>query len=105
MLSPARIYDAFAHRGMMRSAENILAKTSYNIAVFGHSHAAMYRNFGVHGEYFNTGTWTQVINFDIDKFGRNVDLTYVLIEYVDDRPRAGLKRWVGMHRIFEDILA
>jgi UDP-2,3-diacylglucosamine pyrophosphatase LpxH len=104
-LSPLRIYDATTHRPLPRIAEEILVHTHYRVVVFGHSHRAEYRNFGIHGEYFNTGTWAPVIDMELGgRAGTTRDLTYVLIETEDDRPRARLLRWIGERRVFEDVV-
>ena len=103
-LSPTRMANAMTHESMLQGAERILRNTNYRIVIMGHSHAYDFRQFGNHGEYFNTGTWTETISLDIQTLGRSLDRTYVLIEYDDqDVPQARLKRWNGMHQVEEDL--
>ncbi len=103
-LSPARIANAMTHESMIDAAERILRKTNYRILIMGHSHAYDFRQYGTYGEYFNTGTWTETISLDIQTLGRNLQRTYVFLEY-DSKgtPRAYLKQWHGMHKIEEDL--
>jgi len=103
-LSISRISEAMNHVSLDEIAENILKNTHHRIVVFGHSHDYQYRTFGVHGEYFNTGTWTDMISLDVANLGRKVHRTYLLIEYDDQgHPKATLKRWRGIFRIEEDV--
>lgn len=103
-LSFSRIADALTHESMFEAVKRILRNTSYRIIIMGHSHSYDFRQFGVDGEYFNTGTWTETISLDIQTLGRNLDRTYVIIEYdAQGRPLATLKRWNGQHRVEEDL--
>ena len=103
-LSPARMADAVTHESMITGAEKILRKTNYRIVIMGHSHSYDFRQFGVHGEYFNTGTWTETISLDVQTLGRSLDRTYVYIEYDDQGiPQATLKRWNGKYKVEEDL--
>lgn len=85
--------------GLESDARDILdKKNTVNTVIFGHTHGAMERNYRDGKTYINTGTWTRMINLDIRYLGRNVSLTFALIEY-DDKgsPNASLQEWVGQH--------
>ena len=64
-----------------------------------------YRHYAGLGEYFNTGTWTDLTSLDIASLGKITKLIYVVFEYPDEseRPRGRLKEWHGYHRIEEDV--
>ena len=92
---------------LTQSAHDILSTDErVHTVIFGHSHVYKYRQFE-EGEYFNTGTWTDITSLDMGSLGRLSRLTYVLIEYPQSlentRPRAHLKHWIGYHRVEEDI--
>lgn len=90
---------------LSEAARRILTDERVHTVIFGHSHVYNYRQWPNGGEYFNTGTWTEVTSLDIPSLGRITKLTYVFIEYPEDagRPRARLKEWRGFHRIEEDV--
>lgn len=104
-----RILKVFLERAVFPdlsgAAKKILADERVGIVIFGHTHVYQYRQFGLNKEYFNTGTWTELTSLDITSLGRITKLTYVLLEYPDDQPRARgrLKEWYGYHRIEEDV--
>lgn len=103
-LSPKRLYDAMSHMGLTESAERILKKTNYRIVIMGHTHNYDFRQFGTHGEYFNTGTWNETISLEVYSLGRSLNRTYVYLEYDEKgQPRAALKRWVGKHKAVQDL--
>lgn len=102
-LSPLRMRDAMTHQSMLQTVEEILVNTSYRIVIVGHSHRPGYWNFGIHGELFNTGTWTEVMDLDLAKFGRRKERTYALIEYDEQGPRASLYNWYGETRMVERV--
>jgi predicted phosphodiesterase len=82
-----------------------LRQTRYHVVIFGHSHKFDYRRFGDHGEYFNTGTWTEVISLDVGKLGRSYLRPYVRIDYDDGKPRASLHNWIGSHRLTHRLIS
>ena len=92
---------------LTKAARTILSEQRVHTVIFGHSHVYKYRQLD-EGEYFNTGTWTDITSLDMGSLGRLSCLTYVLIEYPqtveNNQPRAHLKHWIGYHRVEEDIM-
>lgn len=88
------------------SAENVLKDERVHTVIFGHSHVYQYRQWGEGKEYFNTGTWTDIVSLDVSSLGKITKLTYVELAYPDQvsRPRGRLKEWRGYHRIEEDVI-
>ncbi|MGC8867912.1 MAG: hypothetical protein ACP5PA_06885, partial [Elusimicrobiales bacterium] len=81
-------------------AISILKHTNYRVVIFGHSHQAMH--IELEGkEYINTGTWTEMINMNIDSLGRHTRLNYALIDYRVEPVRVTLREWHGKHKIEE----
>jgi UDP-2,3-diacylglucosamine pyrophosphatase LpxH len=101
--APTRVAAAMSHRPLPKLAESILVNTRFSVVVFGHSHHADYLNFGNVGEYFNTGTWTEVIHLDLPMLGPRRSLTYVLIETDESGRRARLMEWRGRQRLFKEL--
>lgn len=87
------------------AAKQILKDSKVNTVIFGHNHVYEYRKFDKAKEYFNCGTWTEVVSLDIATLGRITKLTYVHLEYQSDlgRYQGRLKEWRGYHRIEEDV--
>ncbi|MGH1468055.1 MAG: hypothetical protein ACRBBP_04125 [Bdellovibrionales bacterium] len=88
------------------SARYVLKDERVHTVIFGHSHVYQYRQWGQGKEYFNTGTWTDIVSLDVSSLGKITKLTYVEIGYGADssRPRGRLKEWRGYHRIEEDVV-
>ncbi len=88
------------------SARSVLKDERVHTVIFGHSHVYQYRHWGGGKEYFNTGTWTDIVSLDVSSLGKITKLTYVEIGYESDssRPRGRLKEWRGYHRISEDVM-
>lgn len=88
------------------SAKNVLKDERVHTVIFGHSHVYQYRQWGEGKEYFNTGTWTDIVSLDVSSLGKITKLTYVEIAYPEEasRPRGRLKEWRGYHRIEEDVV-
>ena len=85
------------------AARKILEDERVKMVIFGHTHVYQYRQWPK-GEYFNTGTWTELTSLDISSLGMITRLTYVLIDYDDEGVAHGrLKEWRGYHRIEEDV--
>ncbi len=85
------------------AARKILEDDRVSTVVFGHTHVYQYRQWPK-GEYFNTGTWTELTSLDISSLGVITKLTYVMIEYNEEGQAYGrLKEWRGYHRIEEDV--
>ncbi|MBK9293128.1 MAG: metallophosphoesterase [Oligoflexia bacterium] len=87
------------------AARKILNDDRVHTVIFGHTHVYVYRQWGHHKEYINTGTWTELTSLDIASLGKITKLTYVLIEYPIDggRPRARLKEWRGHYKVEFDV--
>ena len=96
--------ENFFQLDLTQAARQILKDPKTHIVIFGHNHVYEHRRFG-DKEYFNCGTWTEVISLDISSLGRNTKLTYVFLEWREDLQRfAGrLKEWKGYHRVQEDV--
>jgi len=93
-----------AYQGMWKKARKVLDKRpEFHTVIFGHSHNAVYKRFDDSKEYLNSGTWTEVVNLNLDRLGKSVRMTYILIDYQKDltRPRGYLKEWKG--RWHEDV--
>ncbi len=88
------------------NARSLLKDERVHTVIFGHSHVYQYRQWGQGKEYFNTGTWTDIVSLDISLWGKITKLTYVEIGYRMDnsRPRGRLREWRGHHRIEEDVI-
>lgn len=104
VFSVRRMYNAMTHKPLPQQAERILYNTKYHTVVLSHSHSVDYREFGVSGEYFNTGTWTEVIHLDLEHLGPRKNLTYVLFEYKDEKPHGRLLKWNGVQKLFEELV-
>lgn len=91
---------------LSESAKSILRDERIHTVIFGHSHVYLYRQWGEGKEYFNTGTWTDIVSLDVGSLGKITKLTYVLLTYNGEatRPRGRLKEWIGYHRIEEDVV-
>jgi UDP-2,3-diacylglucosamine pyrophosphatase LpxH len=76
----------------------------YDTLILGHNHKATFRTFPGGKQYLNTGTWTPITSLDFGSLGHKLLRTYVLIEYVDGKPRAGLKIWNGRPAVAEDFV-
>ena len=87
-------------------AKKILNDERIHTVIFGHTHVYEYRQWDHNKEYFNTGTWTELVSLDARSLGKITKLTYVLVEYPEraKRPFCRLKEWKGYHRIEEDIV-
>ena len=99
------LFETAVFPDLSEAARKILNDERVHTVIFGHTHVYQYRQWSAGKEYFNTGTWTDVVSVDIQSLGKITKLTYVLLEYPDDdgRPRGRLKEWRGFHRIEEDV--
>lgn len=98
------LFESAIFPDLSESARLILNDPKVHTVIFGHSHVYKYRQWGQNKQYFNTGTWTELTSLDIPNIGLITKLTYVLIDYDQDRPRSRLKEWKGFHRIEEDVV-
>ncbi len=100
------IFESAIFPDLSSSAQNVLRDERVHTVIFGHSHVYKYRQWGQGKEYFNTGTWTDIVSLDVSSLGKITKLTYVEIGYNADkaRPRGRLKEWRGYHRIEEDVV-
>lgn len=104
ILSPRRIANAVTHGPLAKTATEILHRTRYRIVIFGHSHEIDYQNVEDGGEYFNTGSWIEHVSLDVGKLGKSNLRPYVLIEYLDGKPRATMRNWIGSHRLHRELI-
>jgi len=86
------------------AAKSILKDDRVHTVIFGHSHVYQHRQWAEGKDYFNTGTWTDIVSLDVNSLGKITKLTYVLIDNLNTRPRGSLKEWKGYHRIEEDVV-
>lgn len=100
------LFESAIFPDLSSSAQNVLKDERVHTVIFGHSHVYQYRQWGQGKEYFNTGTWTDIVSLDVSSLGKITKLTYVEIGYSSDssRPRGRLKEWRGYHRIEEDVI-
>ncbi|MCS6838852.1 MAG: metallophosphoesterase [Bdellovibrionaceae bacterium] len=89
---------------LSKAARQVLRDPQTYMVIFGHNHVYEYRRWK-DKEYFNCGTWTEVVSLDVSSLGRNTRLTFVYLEWSPElsRYRGRLKEWKGFHRIEEDI--
>lgn len=96
------VIESLKLSSIVEVARSILKHTKYRIVIFGHTHKAMH--IELYGkQYFNTGTWTDIVDMGIDNQGRHSRLTYVLIDYKFNPPRVSLREWHGNYRIENEI--
>ena len=86
------------------SARKILKDDRVHTVIFGHSHIYQHRQWCGGKDYFNTGTWTNIVSLDLSSLGKVTKLTYVYIDNLSTRPSGRLKEWKGYHRIEEDVV-
>ena len=89
---------------LSESAKSILKDERVHTVIFGHSHVYQHRQWADNKDYFNTGTWTDIVSLDVSSLGKITKLTYVYIDNLNTRPRGRLKEWKGYHRIEEDVV-
>ena len=90
--------DAAAFPDLDRAAEKILlSRGDVHTVIFGHNHIPAYHQFAPDKEYINTGTWNEMTNLSIERFGTQLLCTFALIEYEGQRAQTTLKVWRG-HR-------
>lgn len=97
--------ETTVHPKLHKEAKRILlTHKDSRIVIFGHTHQALYMNFGPGKEYFNTGTWNEKISLDIGSLGRTLRLTYVMLQYDKEmRPRGSLLEWKGRSDMVENV--
>ncbi len=90
---------------LSHAARQILKDPKVNTVIFGHNHVYEYRIWAGGKEYFNCGTWTEIVSLDVASLGRITKLSYVYLEYNDasKRYQGRLKEWHGYHRIEQDV--
>ena len=94
------IMESLRLNSLTEVAISILRHTNYRVVIFGHSHKAMH--IELEGkEYINTGTWTEMINMNIENLGRHTRLNYALIDYRVNPVGVTLREWHGKHKIEE----
>jgi UDP-2,3-diacylglucosamine pyrophosphatase LpxH len=98
-----RLLHYSAYPTLESEAKHLLAKSRYHTVIMGHTHVPLYREYARDKVYINTGTWNQMTSLDMGNLGRNEQLTYAHVEYVDGRPRARLREWRGLHRPVDDV--
>ncbi len=81
------------------AAARILAtREDVHTVIFGHNHRPTFRQFGPQKQYLNTGTWNEMTNLEVDRFGSRLLCTFAMIDYAGVKPQASLKVWRGKYR-------
>lgn len=71
--------------------------------IFGHTHKPMTKVWPDGKQYINTGTWTKMINLDLQNLGRQFALTFALVKIRENVATCELRQWsgeTGPHRSF-----
>ncbi|MDF1563501.1 MAG: metallophosphoesterase [Deltaproteobacteria bacterium] len=94
-----------ASPSLEREAAQLLEAQQCEIVVFGHTHHALFREYPGGRTYLNTGTWNHVTSLEIEHLGRQVKLTYALLEWSERHERwdPHLREWKGYHREVEEL--
>ncbi len=87
----------------LRAVRHLLKKEKIGTVILGHTHHALYRQWSGEGEYLNAGCWNGVTNMDIQAYGFQVRLTYVILEWEKERWVSNLRRWRGSAQAYEDF--
>ncbi|HPQ68845.1 MAG TPA: metallophosphoesterase [bacterium] len=103
-LSPQRIANAMNHKPLFKTASDILSKTRYRSVVFSHSHKIDYRKVGEHGEYYNTGSWSNIVSLDVANLGKSHLRPYIQIRYENETPHMSLQNWIGSYKLHREII-
>ncbi|MBI4405870.1 MAG: metallophosphoesterase [Deltaproteobacteria bacterium] len=77
------------------AARRILRTPDIHTAIFGHTHVYKLVQIGDEKQYLNTGTWTDIVSLDLESFGRRSKLTYVRVDYENEKPLPLLRQWIG----------
>jgi len=88
-----------------REARRLLQGDGMQVVIFGHTHAASFRELAEGHTYLNTGTWNHVTSLEIEQLGRQVKLSYALLEWDEGSAtwQPHLREWKGYHRVAEEI--
>jgi UDP-2,3-diacylglucosamine pyrophosphatase LpxH len=91
---------------LSEAAKRILRTPDIHTVIFGHTHVYKHVQVGDEKQYLNTGTWTDIINLDIENFARRSKLTYVRVEYDENGMKAQplLRHWIGRIPLEDDAL-
>jgi len=97
--------EVFSMGGYDEAATRYLQKLrGVHTLIVGHSHAPRFRVLRGSKLIVNTGTWTKMINLNLQYLGQDSGLTYALIEYAEDgQVRTQLMRWYGSRRPCEAV--
>ena len=98
------LLEGFYQPKVERFAKQILESGECHTVVLGHTHHYAFRRYGEGKEYFNTGTWNDVISLHVANLGRQNRCTYVLLEEIEGRWRGKLREWRGHPSVDEDVL-
>jgi UDP-2,3-diacylglucosamine pyrophosphatase LpxH len=82
-------------------ARQLLDEQSYvHTVIMGHTHLPMFKSYSDGKTYINTGTWTKMVNLDLQGLGSGYNLTFALVKYAPDgKATATLEKWFGEHRV------
>lgn len=85
------------------AAERILVtRDDIHTVIFGHNHRPTFRQIAPGKEYVNTGTWNEMTNLEVDRFGSRLLCTFALIEYTGRKPQVSLKIWRGRKKLLAE---
>lgn len=99
------LFEANVFPDLTDAAKRILRSPAVNSVIFGHSHVYKHVLVGGQKQYFNTGTWNEIVSMDLESFARRSRLTYVRVEYdPDGKPQPLLRHWIGTIPVEDDAL-
>ena len=99
-------FEASVFPDLTDAARRILRSPAITTVVFGHSHVYKHGLVGGNKQYFNTGTWNDIVSMDLESFARRSKLTYVRVDYDENgKPEATLRHWIGKIPLEDDALS
>lgn len=91
---------------LSKAAIRILRNPEIHTVVFAHSHTYKHMTLADGKDYFNVGTWIDIVSLDLESYCRRARLTYLKVEYdEEDRPRCLLRYWIGRIPMEEEVFA
>jgi len=98
-------FEASIFPDLTDAAKRILRSPNIHSVVFGHSHVYKHVLVGGQKQYFNTGTWNDIVSLELESFARRSKLTYVRVDYPNvEKPEPLLRHWIGSIPLEDDAL-
>jgi UDP-2,3-diacylglucosamine pyrophosphatase LpxH len=97
--------EVFPFPNLEVSAERVLKKVQgVHTIIMGHSHQHKCRLFSNNKLYINTGTWTRMINLNLQHLGESMCLTYAIIKYpLKGECQVSLMKWLGTREPYQMV--